>query len=83
MCDLKLFCCVIIKSNTVADDGKVKLVDKFKDLEKWIKLTGDRAKLDAKANDTYIVYKTTEGQIVKEYSNGDVVHVADSDVSHA
>ncbi|AHV95603.1 hypothetical protein PSAB_03335 [Paenibacillus sabinae T27] len=25
----------------------------FKDLQKLIKLTGDRAKLDAKANETY------------------------------
>lgn len=58
-------------------------MDKFKDLEKLIKLTGDRAKLDAKANDTYIVYKTAEGQIVKEFNNGDVVPVADSDASHA
>lgn len=54
-------------------------MDKFKDLEKLIKLTGDRAKLDAKANDTYIVYKTVEGLIVKEYSNGKIVPVANSD----
>lgn len=58
-------------------------MDKFKDLEKLIKLTGDRARLDAKANDTYIVYKTAEGQIVKEYSNGDVVPIAHSGGSHA
>lgn len=58
-------------------------MDKFKDLEKLIKLTGDRARLDAKANDTYIVYKTAEGQIVKEYNNGDIVSVADPDASHA
>ncbi|WP_175598161.1 hypothetical protein [Paenibacillus luteus] len=57
-------------------------MDKFEDLEKWIKLTGDRAKLDAKANDTYIVHKTAEGQIVKEYNKGDIVPVADSDASH-
>ncbi|MEQ7052974.1 hypothetical protein ABN764_20225 [Paenibacillaceae sp. P-4] len=58
-------------------------MDKFNDLEKLIKLTGDRAKLDAKANDTYIVYKTVEGQIVKEYNNGDIVPVVNSDASHA
>lgn len=57
-------------------------MDKFKDLEKLIKLTGDRAKLDAKANDTYIVYKTVEGLIVKEYSNGKIVPVANSDWSY-
>lgn len=48
-----------------------------------IKLTGDRAKLDAKANETYIVYKTLEGQIVKEYNDGSVVPVAEQDVPHA
>lgn len=58
-------------------------MDKFNDLEKLIKLTGDHAKLDAKANDTYIVYKTVEGQIVKEYNNGDIVPVVNSDASHA
>ncbi|WP_200931613.1 hypothetical protein [Paenibacillus sp. Leaf72] len=57
-------------------------MDKFNDLEKLIKLTGDRAKLDAKANDTYIVYKTSEGQIVKEYNNGDIVPIANLDASH-
>ncbi|MGG4144222.1 hypothetical protein ABEW34_13940 [Paenibacillus algorifonticola] len=57
-------------------------MDKFNDLEKLIKLTGDRAKLDAKANDTYIVYKTSEGKIVKEYNNGDIVPIANLDVSH-
>lgn len=45
-------------------------MNRTQDLGKLIKLTGDRAKLDAKANDTYIVYKTREGTIVKEYSNG-------------
>ncbi|WP_010274431.1 hypothetical protein [Paenibacillus senegalensis] len=58
-------------------------MDRFKDIEKLIKLTGDRAKLDAKANDTYIVYKTLEGQIVKEYNNGDIVPVVRSDSPHA
>lgn len=58
-------------------------LNKFKDLQKLIKLTGDRAKLDAKANDTYIVYKTVEGTIVKEYNNGNIVPVTNSDGSHA
>ena len=55
----------------------------FKDLQKLIKLTGDRAKLDAKANETYIVYKTSEGQIVKEYSGGNIVPAPQSDGYHA
>lgn len=42
------------------------------DLAKLIRLTGDRARLDAKANRTYIVYKTAKGQIVKEYSTGEI-----------
>jgi len=40
------------------------------DLKKLIKLTGERAKLEAKANDTYVVYKDITGKLVKEYSNG-------------
>lgn len=58
-------------------------MNKINDLKKLIKLTGDRAKLDAKANETYIVYKTLEGHIVKEYSNGNIIHVADRDIPHA
>lgn len=38
-------------------------------LHKLIKLTGDRAKFEAKANNTYIVYKTGKGQIVKRSSS--------------
>ncbi|NMO96840.1 hypothetical protein [Paenibacillus lemnae] len=52
------------------------------DLGKLIKLTGDRAKLDAKANDTYIVYKTRDGAFVKEYSNGEIVRMNDQDFQH-
>ncbi|WP_173275311.1 hypothetical protein [Paenibacillus sp. NEAU-GSW1] len=58
-------------------------MEQIKDLQKLIKLTGDRAKLDAKANETYIVYKTEKGQIVKEYTNGNIVPVTDLDVPHA
>lgn len=52
-------------------------MDRFQDLQKLIRLTGERAKLDAKANDTYIVYKTREGHLVKEYPNGDIVPIDD------
>ncbi|WP_174887645.1 hypothetical protein [Cohnella herbarum] len=58
-------------------------MNQIKDLQKLIKLTGDRAKLDAKANETYIVYKTKDGQIVKEYYNGTIVPVSDEEVPHA
>ncbi|MBC8079671.1 MAG: hypothetical protein H7X86_04955 [Gorillibacterium sp.] len=44
-------------------------------LHKLVKLTGDRARLDAKVNNTYIVYKINSGQIVKEYSDGKIVNV--------
>ncbi|ALS29968.1 hypothetical protein IJ21_46050 [Paenibacillus sp. 32O-W] len=57
-------------------------MNQFKELQKLIKLTGDRAKLDAKANETYIVYKTAEGQIVREYSDGNVIPVSEQDESH-
>jgi hypothetical protein len=40
-----------------------------KDLKKLIKLTGERAKLDAKANGTYVIYKDGE-QLIKEYADG-------------
>ncbi|WP_341281118.1 hypothetical protein [Paenibacillus sp. FSL H8-0537] len=50
-------------------------MDQMKDLQKLIKLTGDRAKLDAKANETYIVYKTNEGEMVREYNDGLIIPV--------
>jgi len=34
--------------------------------EKWIKMTGERDIIDAKVNDTYIVYQTDNGELVKE-----------------
>lgn len=58
-------------------------MNQIKDLQKLIKLTGDRAKLDAKANETYIVYKTKDGQIVKELYNGTIVPVSDEEIPHA
>ena len=58
-------------------------MNQINDLQKLVKLTGDRAKLDAKANETYIVYKNAKGQIVKEYNNGHVILVTGHDSSHA
>ncbi|MFC5651018.1 hypothetical protein ACFPYJ_18280 [Paenibacillus solisilvae] len=54
-------------------------MEQIRDLQKLIKLTGDRAKLDAKANGTYIVYKTNEGRIVKEFSNGEIIPIKQQD----
>ncbi|WP_340026866.1 hypothetical protein MHI24_23640 [Paenibacillus sp. FSL K6-1096] len=53
-----------------------------RDLAKLIRLTGDRAKLDAKANGKYIVYKTNEGQIVREYSTGEIEKMNEQDFIH-
>jgi len=52
------------------------------DLVKLIRLTGERAKLDAKLNGTYIVYKTAEGQIVKEHSTGEIEPMNEQDFIH-
>lgn len=46
---------------------------KFAWVDKWVKMTGDRARIDAKLNNTYIVYEKN-GIWVKEYPNGDIVH---------
>ncbi|MGY0692097.1 hypothetical protein ACW2QC_04790 [Virgibacillus sp. FSP13] len=45
---------------------------KFAWIDKWVKMTGDRARIDAKANDTCIVYETEKG-IVQEYPDGKVI----------
>lgn len=39
---------------------------------KWAKMTGDRARIDAKVNNTYIIYEKS-GKLVKEYPNGEIV----------
>ncbi|WP_171645311.1 hypothetical protein [Paenibacillus phytorum] len=39
-------------------------------LKKLIRMTGERAKIDAKANGTYVVYKNNQNQLVKEHANG-------------
>ncbi|MEK4083573.1 hypothetical protein [Psychrobacillus sp. FSL K6-1415] len=45
---------------------------KFEWIDKWVKMTGERAKIDAKANNTYIIYKTENGT-VREYPDGTIV----------
>ncbi|WP_179136074.1 hypothetical protein [Paenibacillus sp. 32352] len=56
-------------------------VDRIQDLSKFIKLTGEWAKLDAKANGN-IVYKTDKGMIVKEYANGEIEIVQNPGLVH-
>lgn len=41
-------------------------------IDKWAKMTGERARIDAKANDTYIVYEKDQ-QLVKEFPNGKII----------
>ncbi|MBE1443034.1 hypothetical protein GGC63_002478 [Paenibacillus sp. OAS669] len=38
--------------------------------------------MDAKANGTYIVYKTDKGMIVKEYANGEIEIVQNPGLVH-
>lgn len=45
---------------------------KYAWVDKWAKMTGERARIDAKVNNTYIVYMTKNG-LVKEYPNGEIV----------
>ncbi|GAA0448432.1 hypothetical protein GCM10008983_28100 [Lentibacillus halophilus] len=42
-------------------------------------MTGERAKIDAKASQSYIIYQNNEGRTVKEYYNGDIAIQDDSD----
>lgn len=45
---------------------------KFEWVDKWVRMTGERAKIDAKANNTYIIYNTENG-CVREYPDGTIV----------
>ncbi|WP_078554336.1 hypothetical protein [Bacillus alkalicellulosilyticus] len=47
---------------------------KYEWVSKWAKMTGERAKIDAKVYNTYIVYEK-EGKLVKEFPNGDIVPI--------
>ncbi|GEM_PF-2141001 len=58
------------------------MTNRIQDLQKLIKLTGERAKLDAKANGTYIVYQGDNGKIVREYANGIIEEVENTGIIH-
>ena len=47
---------------------------KFAWIDKWVKMTGGRAKIDAKVNETYIIYETENG-LVKEYPDGRIIEI--------
>jgi len=53
---------------------------KFAWADKWVKMTGERARIDAKVNNTYIVYEKN-GKLVKEFPNGDIVPLTNEDQS--
>lgn len=46
--------------------------------DKWIKMTGERTRIDAKVNSTYIVYKKY-GILVKEFPDGNTEPLVDED----
>lgn len=52
--------------------AKQKPERKYEWIDKWVKMTGERALIDAKANNTYIVYRK-DGVWVKHYPNGEIV----------
>ncbi|MDB5085035.1 MAG: hypothetical protein JWN30_1921 [Bacilli bacterium] len=52
------------------------------DLKRLIKLTGERAKLDAKANGSYVVYKDHSDKLVKEYYDGTKQFLKENDSEH-
>lgn len=41
-------------------------------MDKWAKMTGERARIDAKANRTYIIYEKNK-KLVKEFPNGKII----------
>ncbi|SFM10326.1 hypothetical protein [Salibacterium qingdaonense] len=41
-------------------------------VDKWAAMTGERARIDAKANNTYIIYEQ-HGQLVKEFPDGKII----------
>lgn len=51
---------------------------KFDWADKWVKMTGERARIDAKVNNTYIVYKKN-GILVKEFPGGNTVPLVTGD----
>jgi hypothetical protein len=63
------------------NDNKLEVVvmKKDKQLTKLIRLTGERARLEAKVNESYVVYKDDFGKLVREYSNGEKEYVSGKD----
>ncbi|GAE35608.1 hypothetical protein [Halalkalibacter akibai] len=56
----------------MSEEQNYKPKRKYEWLSKWVKMTGERARIDAKANNKYIVYEKN-GELVKEFPNGDIV----------
>jgi len=51
-----------------------KPVRKFAWVDKWAKMTGERARIDAKAHKTAIVYQK-DGRTVKEHYDGTIEYI--------
>ncbi|QDP41982.1 hypothetical protein [Radiobacillus deserti] len=49
---------------------------KFAWMDKYIKQTGNVARMEAKKNGTYIIYEK-DGQLVKEYPDGKILPLKD------
>lgn len=47
-------------------------------VDKWARMTGERARIDAKANKTYIVYEKN-GRLVKEFPDGHIIPFHEKD----
>ena len=75
MDDLQIFFSFLYyKIKIINNYGRGKSMKKHisrESLQKYISMTGERARIDAKIHNTYIVYKNVKG-IVKEYPNGKV-----------
>lgn len=49
-----------------------------KDIQKYVELTGEIAKLHAKIHNTYVVYNDSTGQMVREYPDGTIEKLSPS-----
>lgn len=60
------------------ENHRLNLGRKYEWVDKWVKMTGERAKIDAKVYGTYIIYEKN-GRVVKEYPDGSIVPYNDGE----
>ncbi len=63
-------------SKTLKTEKINNLDRKFAWMDKYIKQTGNVARMEAKKNGTYIIYEK-DGQLVKEYPDGKILPLKD------